>query len=88
MTSERRQHKRKAWTHAIVFRICEGESAEEEKMTLRGETSDISASGLRISSTRPLSPGNRIYFGESKLEGVVKWSGREGSAYSAGIQLV
>jgi hypothetical protein len=88
MTDERRQYRRKPWAHAIHYQIGNGDSAEAEKITFRGETFDISAGGLRINSDKPLSPGLMIIFGETRLAGIVKWSFGSDNSYSAGIQLI
>jgi len=87
MTPERRRYSRKSWTNDITFQIAAEDSSELKKITCRGEAADISAGGIRIKSDSLLAPGLMVFFGETGLSGVVKWSGACGTAYSAGIQL-
>jgi len=84
---ERRQHRRRPWAHPINFQLGKDDSGEAGMVSLGGQAADISAGGLRIKSEKALSPGLRIFFGETNLSGIVKWNCISGGAYIAGIQL-
>jgi hypothetical protein len=88
MANERRKHERKPWNSTISYQICDGGLAEKDKISLRGETIDISAGGLCITTDRMLSPGLVIAFGETRLTGIVRWGTQSNVSFSAGIQLI
>jgi hypothetical protein len=88
MNDERRKHERKAWVSSINYQVSKEGPVKEEKLSLRGETSDISAGGLCITTDRLLTPGLVVAFGETRLAGVVRWGSQAESSYMAGIQLI
>ncbi len=88
MNDERRKHERKPWVSSISYQVGNGGRLEEAGISLRGETSDISAGGLCITTDRLLTPGLAVAFGETRLKGVVRWGSQAESSYVAGIQLI
>ncbi len=88
MNEERRKHPRRSCELTVPFTVGGLESKESGKLFLYGDTIDISATGLCITTDYPLEPGQVLSFGNQRLVAVVKWGGKLDNSYRVGIKFI
>ena len=88
MHDERREHPRTPWVSNIRYEGRNSAEDVEPKIFLQGQTVDISAGGICITTTELLPPGAVLTFGTTKLVGVVRWGIPHNNEYKIGIKLV
>jgi len=88
MNEERRKHPRRPWELTIPFSVAGVDNTESGKLFLNGDTVDISATGLCITTDHPLEPGQVLSFGSQRLVAVVKWGKKVDQSYRVGIKFI
>ena len=88
MNDERRKQPRKSCELRVPFSVSRLDDLESEKILLYGNTSDISATGLCISTEHPLEPGQVLTFGNRRLAGIVRWCNKLDQSYRFGIKFI
>jgi hypothetical protein len=88
MNEERRKHPRRPWELTVPFSIGGVDNRESGKRFLHGDTVDISATGLCITTDHPLEPGQVLSFGSQRLVAVVKWGKKVDQSYRVGIKFI
>jgi len=88
MNEERRKHPRRAWELKVPFSVGGLDKMEFRKTIVHGNTIDISATGLCISTDYPLEPGQVLSFGNQSLIAIVKWGKKLDHCYRVGIKFI
>jgi len=88
MNDERRKQPRKSCELRVPFSVSSLDEMESGKILLYGDTSDVSASGLCISTKHPLEPGQFLTFGNRNLAGIVRWCKKLDQSYTFGIKFI
>jgi hypothetical protein len=88
MNDERRKQPRKSFELRVPFSISRLDDMESGKIFFYGHTSDISATGLCITTDRPLEPGQVLTFGSQRLTGTVRWCKKLDQNYKFGIKFI
>jgi hypothetical protein len=88
MNEERRKHPRRSWELTVPFTVSGSDNEESGTRLLHGNTIDISATGLCITTRHPLEPGQVLSFGDQRLVAVVKWGEKLDQSYRVGIKFI
>lgn len=89
MNKDSRKYERRPFSQIINYSISTLDSKERKLLNLKGNTFDISETGVGIYTDYPLEPGHLLWFNEviADKAGFVKWCAKLDDGYRVGVEL-